>query len=203
MIDLYISTRLRILNGRRNGDNNGKFTCQKPTGELLKEIIYFHGHPSKPMFSDCHCKISFNLKATYANNTPLNLLENMPAPFKWTNASPELSQAALTTPTITCKIESFLNNKFSSTAEHVDEAAKLFEDIIRSSGQLCLRRKKARGSKNQLENLYYEDLYVKRRTLTYAAQNLFNQPFNKIIRNTYFKHHREYRKLVTFKKKNL
>ena len=32
---------------------------------------------------------------------------------------------------------------------------------------------------------------------------MFNQPFNKIIRNTYFKHYREYRKLVKFKKKNL
>ena len=31
---------------------------------------------------------------------------------------------------------------------------------------------------------------------------MFNQPFNKIIRNTYFKHYREYRKLVKFKKKN-
>ena len=143
------------------GENN---TCQKPTAasvvdeailseELLKEIIYFHVHPCKPMFSDCHSKLSLNLKATYANNTPLHLLENMPAPFKWTNASPELFQVALTSPPVTCKIVSFLNNKFSSTAEHVDEAAKLFEDIIISSAHLCLRRKKPRGYKNQLEKM--------------------------------------------------
>ena len=66
----------------------------------------------------------------------------MPAPFKWTNASPELFQAALTSPSITCKIESFLNNKFSSTAEHVQ-----FENIIISSAHLYLHRKKPRGFK--------------------------------------------------------
>lgn len=103
LIDLCISTRLRILNGRCTGDNYGKFTCQKPTGarvvdyailseELPKEIIYFHVPPFKPTFSECHSKISFNLKATYANNTPLNLLESMPTLFKWTNASLELFQ---------------------------------------------------------------------------------------------------------------
>ena len=31
LIDLCISTRLRILNGRCTWDNYGKFTCQKPT----------------------------------------------------------------------------------------------------------------------------------------------------------------------------
>ena len=121
------------------------------------------------MFSDCHSKskISLNLKATYANTTLLNLLENMPAPFKWTNASPELFQAALASPPITCKIGSFLNNKFSSTAEHVDEAAKLFEDIIISSAHLCLRRKKPRGYKKSTRKKWFdEEMYVKRRTLT-------------------------------------
>ena len=88
---------------------------------------------------------------------------------------------------ITGKIESFLNNKFSSTAEHVDEAAKLFEDIIISSAHLSLRRKKPRGYKKSTrkKKWFDEELYVKRRTLTYAAQNWFNQPFNKIICNTF------------------
>ena len=186
------------MNGRCTGDNFGNFTCQKPTGasvvdyvilseQLLKEIMYFHVHPFKPMFSYCHSKISPNLNATYANNTPLNLLENTPAPFKWTNASPELLQAALTSTPISCKIKSFLNNKFSSTAEHVDEAAKLFEDIIISSAHLCLHRKKPRRYKNSTSKKWFEEeLYVKRQT-----QDLFNQPFNKIIRNSYFKHYRE------------
>ena len=56
VIELCISPRMRILNGRTLGDSFGKFTCQKSTGasvvdymlapeELLKDVIYFHVHP--------------------------------------------------------------------------------------------------------------------------------------------------------------
>lgn len=125
LLDLCISARLRILNGRCTGDSYGKFTCQKPTGasvvdyailseELLQEIIYFHIHPFKPTFSDCHSKISLNLKAAYTKCAPQNLTENMPLPFKWTKCSPEMFQKALICPSISRKIESFLNNTFSS-----------------------------------------------------------------------------------------
>ncbi|MEW8547303.1 MAG: hypothetical protein AB2693_27665, partial [Candidatus Thiodiazotropha sp.] len=214
LLDLCISGRLRILNGRSTGDSYGKFTCQKPTGasvvdyvilseELIKEIIYFHVHPFKPMFSDCHSKISFNLKASYINRTPKNLTKDMPIPFQWRKCSPELFQKALECPSITSKIKSFLHINFNSDVEQVNKAANLFEEIIVSTAQLCLRRTRTSKSKTNTRKKWFdEDLYVKRRDLTSIARNMFNQPFNLLLRNTYFKHYREYRKLVKFKKKN-
>ena len=132
MIDLCISSRIRILNGRCIGDSYGQFTCQKRAGasvvdyailseELLNEIVYFHLHPFKPMFSDCHSKISLNLKASFTNNTSFNLTEEMPATFKWTKGSTELFQTALTSQSVSYQIEPFLNNEFSSTTEQVQQ----------------------------------------------------------------------------------
>ena len=54
----------------------GKCTYQKTNGfstvyyvltseELLKDIIYFHVHEFKPLFSDCQSKVSFSVKASF------------------------------------------------------------------------------------------------------------------------------------------
>lgn len=87
-------------------------SSQKPTGasvvdyviiseELLNEIFFFLlFYPFKPMYSDCHSKISLNLKASYINNKSQNLAEDMPLPFQWRKCSLEMFIKALVCPTI-------------------------------------------------------------------------------------------------------
>ena len=214
VIDLCISSRLRILNGRSNGDNYGKFTCQKPTGasvvdygimseEILKDLIYFHVHSFKPMLSDCHSKISLNLKASYTNHEPINLTEEMPHKFKWKIGSAELFQTALTSKVVKDKIESFLKKEISPSADQVDEAAMSFENILISAANLCLHKKGSiKSKKSKSKKWFDQELYCKRRTLNNSANKLFCQPFNRSVRCSYFKQYREYRKLVKYKKKN-
>ena len=187
VIDLCISSQLKILNGRCIGDNYGKFTCQKPTGssvvdygilseELLKDVMYFHVHQFKPMMSDCHSKLSLNLKATYTPraHAPINISEEMPDRFKWKLGSAEIFQSALTSPIVKNKIESFLNRKVSHTTDQVDEAAKLFEDILISAANLCLRKKgSGKSKKNYNKNWFDQELYCKRRTLNHLACKLY------------------------------
>ena len=73
VIELCISSRMRILNGRTLGDSFGKFTCQKSTSasvvdymlaseELLKDVIYFHVQPFQPIFLIVTVKSQFVLK---------------------------------------------------------------------------------------------------------------------------------------------
>jgi hypothetical protein len=67
---------MRILNGSTCGDSNGKYTWFKPNGcsvvdyvlaseSLLQSILYFNVSDFKASFSDCHCKITFKILASF------------------------------------------------------------------------------------------------------------------------------------------
>jgi hypothetical protein len=71
LLDLCISSGLRILNGRKVGDTLGCFTCHKYNGSstvdygvvsegLFPHVQYFHVDKCVSDLSD-HCKISFSL----------------------------------------------------------------------------------------------------------------------------------------------
>ena len=83
LLDLYIGSKLRFLNGRMWGDSYRKFTCIKPSGSsvvdyvimsenLLKNTLYFQVSDFIPTLSDCHCKLSFGLLTSYFVDTSQN-----------------------------------------------------------------------------------------------------------------------------------
>ena len=89
--DLCISSNLRVIIGRSLGALLGNLTCKIPSSasvdgyvidsdELLKEVIYFHVHPFLPLLSDCHCKISVSLGASFTREESLKN-EYMPDTF--------------------------------------------------------------------------------------------------------------------------
>ena len=214
ILDMCISSRMRILNGRTTGDLLGKCTCQKPNSssvvdyvisseELLKDVIYFHVHEFKPLFSDCHCKISFSIKASFQQNTYLRNNEKMPKQFKWNKYSAEKFKRALNNQDIVFKIKSFLSTEFDLNDNGIDSACSKFEDIIISVANQSLSKIQINSTRqNKNKKWYDEELYIKRRDLNRKATNMFKNPFNKSLRDSYFKCYRKYRKLVKYKKKS-
>ena len=212
--ELCISSRMRILNGRILGDAFGKFTCQKPMGasvvdymiaseELLKDIIHFHVHPFQPVFSDCHRKISVCIKATVKhNNCVRNENDRMPDSFKWNKYSSQRFRQALEDKEIQNKIKLFMEREFDYDETDVENACDYFENLVVHAATKSLKLKSSTKVKKKSNKWYDEDLYVKRRLLNSKASLMFKQPFNISLRNSYFKHYREYRKLLKFKKKN-
>ena len=212
--ELCISSRMRILNGRMLGDSFGKFTCQKPTGasvvdymiaseELLKDIIYFHVHPFQPIFSDCHSKISVCIKASVKQSQCLqNKNERMPDSFKWNKYSSQRFRKALEDKEIHNKINLFMERNFNCDEIDVENACELFENLVTQAATKSLNMKSSSKLRKKSHKWYDEELYVKRRLLNSKANLMFKQPFDISLRNSYFKHYREYRKLLKFKRKN-
>ena len=75
-IYICIGNKLRILNGRTLGDSKGKYTCYKPVGcsvidyfivceSLMSQILYLTVSDFITDFSDCHCKLSLKLLASF------------------------------------------------------------------------------------------------------------------------------------------
>lgn len=214
IIDMCITSRMRILNGRSTGDCLGKYTCQKPNGasvvdyailseELLKDLIYFHVHQFQPLYSDCHSKVSLSIKASYKPQLSSGKGQKMPISFKWNKYSPEKFQKALKERDTVTKIDYFLQTQFDLDEKGIDSACNIFEDIVINVADKCLSRKKHKNKTNSQNKKWYdEELYLKRRELNQKANRMFNDPFNKFLRNSYYMCYRQYRKLVKYKKKN-
>jgi hypothetical protein len=93
LLELCITARMRIF------DSNCTFTCYKSTGnsvvdyvivfeELLSKILFFKVADFIPGYSDCHCKLSFGLLATYADNIVSNKIRsNFPSKYIWSESS--------------------------------------------------------------------------------------------------------------------
>ena len=213
--ELCISTGMPILNGITLGDSFGKFTCQKPTGasvvdymiaseELLKDIIYFHVHPFLPIFSDSHSKIPVCIKANAKHvKSAQKVNERMPDSFECNKYSSQRFRKALEDIDLQ-NIISFIERKFQYDESGVENACSLFESfVLQAAGRSLNMRSSNKIKKNLKKKLYDQDLYVKRRILNTKANLMFKQPFDVSLRNSYFKHNREYRKLLKFKRKKL
>ena len=109
LLDVCISSGLRILNGRKPGDSLGYYTCHKYNGSstvdygitsenLFNEILYFHVHREISDLSD-HCQISLCIKNMNINTQVLPKLEVLPVPngYIWGEDSEFLFQQTLCT----------------------------------------------------------------------------------------------------------
>ena len=76
LLDLCISSRIRIVNGRLDGDSYGDYTCYTPRGcsvvdyalvsaDVLQEVLYFKVE-DLPIYSD-HCPIVLSVKHGYTD----------------------------------------------------------------------------------------------------------------------------------------
>ena len=95
LMDMCISSGLRILNGRKPGDSLGYFTCHKYNGSstvdygivsecLFRDIIYFHVHKAMSDLSD-HCQISLCIQnLNFTRQVPHNpVLNPLPKGYIW------------------------------------------------------------------------------------------------------------------------
>ena len=210
--ELCVSSRMRILNGRILGDSYGKFTCQKPAGasvvdymiaseELLKDI-YFHVNPFQPIFSDCHSKISVCIKASVKHVQSVQIKnKRMPDSFKWNKYSSQRFRKALEDGEIHNKLNLFMERSFNYDETDIENACNLFENLVLKAGTKSLNMKISTKVRKKSKKWYDEELYEKG-LLNSKANLMFKHPFDVSLRNSYFKHYGEYRKLLKFKRKN-
>ncbi|CAG2210770.1 unnamed protein product [Mytilus edulis] len=176
LLQLCITLKLRILNGRMLGDSNGNFTCFKPNGTsvvdyiIMSEDLIQHTLNCKvsnfiPCFSDCHCKVSCMLLASYCPvfiNKNENT-QNFPGKFKWTDCSKEKFQDALCHPSCKLDINAFLTNNYQDKS-NINSAATDLQNIIIKAAKMSLKFKSNKYKKKTInkKKWYDQDLYNKR-----------------------------------------
>ena len=160
LLEICVSSRLRILNGRTFGDLNGKFTSYQYNGnsvidyclcteEQMSNILYFHVDDPILRLSD-HSKISVRLMANFWQDMHKNNLQSFPQQYKWNNCSAELFTKALQSDEIDSKLKNVLERQISNIFE-VNNVESYLSYILLSAANKSLRKKS--GKKGDINNV--------------------------------------------------
>ncbi|VDI26291.1 Hypothetical predicted protein [Mytilus galloprovincialis] len=198
---------MRVVNGRCMGDLLGHFTCFNTHGQstvdylianerLFNQILYFRVSEFVSTFSDCHCKISWEILAKYQiTETQSNNLHAAPVNFRWTEDSPLKFQQALLSPDNQQKISSFLINDSDCSSEDINKKAQDLCDIFLSAAKISLvtPKKNKKGSRPQ-KKWFDSDLFKMRKNVISLGKIYSRYPKDPVIKGRYYKYFRIYNK---------
>lgn len=213
IIQLCISKKLRILNGRKTGDLAGKITSYQPQGvstidygilseDLWNDIIAFEVQPLTP-YSD-HCPIAIKLAIS---DKCINNINRVKKPkqnknkrennirYVWQNNCEENFKVALRQDDIQGLMATFLSSTFYSADEEVHE----FNKIVLETAKISLKKKQVSKKKNKKSNTWYDSecRYLKKKLQDTIKQlNCTHNSHSQTLRKDYFIIKKKYKKLV-------
>ncbi|CAG2201919.1 unnamed protein product [Mytilus edulis] len=216
LLDLCIASKLRILNGRMWGDSYGKYTCMKAVGssvvdyvivseDLIADTLFFHVADFLSTLSDCHCKLTFGMLASYSHkNNEQDITILFPGKYIWSETSTQKLQDTLCQPNIKNSIKKFLDSKINLSEDYIEQAANECFNIIDNAASKCLifRKTKLKGVRKHKNKKWFDiDLVQKRKSLISKGKLLSKFPWDPIIKGSYYKCYREYNKLRKYKER--
>ena len=228
ILDLCISTQMRILNGRTVGDSMGKATYFNYNGvtindyclcsaTFLKNIINFQVGDFLPNLSD-HCHITVNVFSKVQNNPPECKLRPKPFRVKWTKLAEEMFLSNLNnsnTEEIFKKVSylkekvktlNFLENNSLNTSSYINELVQNFSGLIKNasigtctSSNANFKKKKKKPNKSWHDN----ECNIKLRHIKSLGRTLSKSPWNTYLRQKVYYEKKQYNKLIRKKYKNV
>ena len=207
LLELCVSVRIRILNGRFPGDSMGYFTCHKHNGssavdygmvseEILSNILYFHVHRQLSSFTD-HCQIALclhKLKFKKSANETVSL-KPLPRSFKWNEDSAETFLASLCMPDSVTDVNHIMQTTFNETVGGVEQAVSKLETVMIRAAERSLKSKRIKQKRRDDHKKWFNgDLARLRREVTSAGRLMCCFPRDPFIRGNYFRTLKIYRK---------
>ena len=206
LLEFCISHQIRILNGRVLGDCFGNFTCFTPNGcstvdyclaaeNLLEKILYFKVNAFNPIISDCHCLLQWKISSDFVirpeNECHTTKLEPK---FQWSTDSATKFELALSSPDIKENLAKFLAHDIDNGHNNVNTAANELTNIILSAAKRSLNRNKQKPKNPKNKIWFNSDLRKKRKQLTDYARVFAQHPYDRQVRDHFFKLRKEYSK---------
>lgn len=211
MLDICITHRLRILNGRTSGDLMGNYTCYQANGastidysivsySLWKDILAFHVQNLTP-YSD-HCPIFTKLatkisisqmtstKAKNQNHKNKNSIKK----FVWSEDANVKFTEALQSTHVQSLIEQLSQTDNIDIHEHVNK----FNDIIKTAASLSLKTKSAFRktiSKTKNKKWYTDECKYLKKKLKELAKNINTSNYN-TMKTEYYTLKKKYKRII-------
>ncbi len=147
LVDMCISSRLKIANGRVIGGTSGRYTCHKynrsslvdyvlANDAMISQMRYLHVNDLHKHLTD-HCMVSFGIivKVSIQINIPKANKTKMQGRFKWYEGADQLTLDNLTQDKTT---QTLLNSKISN----IDDSVTELTNIISTAASKCRTRVK-------------------------------------------------------------
>ncbi|CAG2229894.1 unnamed protein product [Mytilus edulis] len=208
LLDLCISNQLRFLNGRVLGDMFGTYTCHTPNGSstvdyvilsesILDQILYFKVSDFIPTLSDTHCKLEWEILATYKQENLSQDKNTHPLSpnFKWHDDSANNFLIALGSADIQTQLHN-LNNKTTHNSQvSVDDTGQGLSNIIHLAACKSLKRQKISSKKHKKHKKWFnKDLKHMRMHLLNYGKIYSKHPKDPLVKNHFYKLYRQYNK---------
>ena len=198
ILDLCISSGLRIVNGRKPGDSIGYYTCHKYNGSsvvdyciasenLFKDILYFHVHNNLTDLSH-HCQISTCIQNVNFTRKLQSKVETkqISRGFIWEDNSPLLFQRALRA--MDNSITHFLNTQYEYLPDEIDRALNNFNNIVVNAADQSLKRSRVNLKKKSQKNSkkwYVPSLRQMKNEIKKLGRILCSKPYDQNVREKY------------------
>ena len=215
LLNLCVSSRLRILNGRYLGDSLGHFTCYTTNGsstvdyaivnDSLQSSVKFFCTSELNYLSD-HVQIYIVLKCKIDKFEEINIhnasLLKIGKSFKWNEQSKCKLINILNTEEVKNSIIDYETTNFECNENGVNlattELTKIFENI---SKKVCKIKTCSKGKcKNKRKPWSDSDIRNFKSRINYIGKQLRNNPFDKSLKNIYFSTVKEFKKICKKKK---
>lgn len=96
--------------------------------------------------SDCHCKLSFKILASYQREIINRKLKDFPNRYIWNDTSSEDFTKGFLNPNIKNKLDTFLKDEIILITSDINKATNDLHSVIQQVADLTLRKK----SKNKI-----------------------------------------------------
>ena len=215
LLDLCVSARLRMLNGRYIGDLLGYYTCISNNGystvdycivseHLFSSVLYFKTGDFS-CWSD-HARIEVVIKCNIDMHKKISLDKSKwksAEVFMWDENSKQRLINYLSTNEMKNSIINFENHIFQRDQKGVDEATDIMTQILTSVSENCCKYKKVGKKKvNRKRKNVWSDLSVQehKSQINYLGRQIRLDPFNNFLKTRYFSLCKSFKKLVKQKK---
>ena len=208
IVDICVSAKLRILNGRTLGDTMGRETCYNFNGSaiddycicstpLLSSILTFEVGEYNPLLSD-HCQITLTLQSFITEEQDINLQESH-AP-KWSREIEEkfLNNLAKTDLTSVKRLLSQISshNEDAENINSLNDAITILTETLTLSATKTAKYNKKKNRKKKNKPWFDNNCRDKLRYIRRLCRKLRNQPYNNNLRHTIFIERKKLKKII-------
>ena len=156
----------------------------------------------KAHFSDCHCKLSFKILASFDNHCLNNEshLHDFPLRYVWNSDSALSFQETFAHPMIQKEMKQFLDEEIALDSYGINNATNKVHMIYEKVCTASLRKKKK--LKTQNKKWFDQDLLKMKKLVQNKALTLSLFPKDPIVRGSFFKLNKQYSKLRKKKRRD-
>ncbi len=215
LIDLCISARLALLNGRCLGDLRGLFTSHQPEGssvvdynivnkDFFNKVRTFSVHSLTDFSDHCPLSLNVNIHKSLVPESKSSDLSPLPSRYVWEDNSKDKLLYQLSLQETNDRLVDFMSKEYVNNSSGVDSAINDFEAVLNSTVSKCIKRRVVKPARRYHKKFVFDEKCYKIRTQLHYIRGLMEKyPYNRDIRRCYYNVKRMYEKSVKLSKSEL